>query len=487
MRRDGSRAVRSRTVQQLAVAFVAVAAAAGLGAWWAGGQETDVAKAIVLVHPLEGNAYSPGGRGDELVNLATEAEVLRSDAVARAVAVKLAGDADADALLSGISVAVPPSTQLLEITARAEDGRTAATRATVFAETYLEFRRARTESDISERTGRLQDLVTARERERSAAVARLDKVSSGGPTGVLLTQQVQDLTSQIGSLRAQLAAAQAVSQDPGQVVTPGTVAAPSVLADPLAMGLIAGGVAAALCLGVVLARRSRRANDTVRGPDDLQGLRLPLVRDLGTRVAPDALARFRTEILALKPDRPVVVTVGAVDDDEVVSFWELVESFLRARYEVVAIDLTDHAVAAAVTEVVLGDAGPAEVLVERRPMLSEPRSDALGDGRHRDAPLADVVASSGMVRALAELGKNADVLLVRCDGLLAPVGATLVPCSDAVVLEVHPGSSTRTEVEDLVEAAAHTQTPVVGVVVVRQPRSRPMLRRRTPAGGGSAD
>ncbi len=47
------------------------------------------ATATVLVSPLEGNPYSPDGRGDDLVNLQTEAQLVTTDRVSKIAGQKL--------------------------------------------------------------------------------------------------------------------------------------------------------------------------------------------------------------------------------------------------------------------------------------------------------------------------------------------------------------------------------------------------------------
>lgn len=216
----------------LAVVLAALAGGGAAAAWANHRGQEHVGTAVIMVHPLEGNAYSPGGRGDDLVNLETEAQVLRSDAVARAVLDRLGEEGQATDLLADVAVVVPANTQLLQITVHGPDDDSAVARASAFADVYLQFRSARTESAIYERTARLEELVELRQDERDAAVARLDRLAPGDPERRPVEQQVQEVIVQISSLRAQLAAAQAVAMDPGQVVTPGQLSAPGAWGIP---------------------------------------------------------------------------------------------------------------------------------------------------------------------------------------------------------------------------------------------------------------
>lgn len=448
-------------------AVLAVVLGAGAGTAWARhrGQE-HTATAVIMLAPSEGNAYSPGGRGDDLVNLETEAQVLQSDAVARAVLAALKESGTPADLLAAIKVDVPPNTQLLDITARGPDDATALARATAFAKVYLDYRKSRTVAAITDRTSRLEALVKLRESERNATVKKLELLSSGDPRRGPLDQQAQELIVQISSLRAQLAAVQAVALDPGQVVTPGQLAAPGPWADPLRAGLLGGGLALLLTLSVVVVRSGRAAPDVVRRMEDLADAGPP---PLGVLRAPvradsDAIAHARSVVLAAGSDRPPVVTVGPPARDKTLTFAALVESFARARYEVVSVDLTRPDDLAAMASLVLQEAVVDDVLVEDGHFRSRLRplpgkGEDIGD-------FGDLAASAEMARTLAELAKHADLVLVRAPGLGTAVGRALLGASTAVVVEVRLGRCRRADVDEIVAAAARADTQVVGLLGV---------------------
>lgn len=465
------------TSRQALAAVVMCLLAAALAAGWAMHRRGEhVATAVVMVHPLEGNAYSPGGRGDDLVNLETEAQVLRSDAVARAVLERIGGAEGPSALLASIDVAVPPNTQLLEISARGRDDRTAVVRASAFADVYLQFRRARTESAVFERTSRLEELVGQREGERDAAVKRLDELRPDAPERALIEQQVQEVVVQISSLRAQLAAAQAVSLDPGQVVTPGHVAPGGAWADPVR----AGGAAAVLTLlvvvGVAVARAGRAGSHLVQGLADLEDLTetggggpaLLGVVKAPVRADGVVVARLRSAVLAAGSDRACVVTIAVPGHGRAMTFTALAESLSRARFEVVTVDLTVPSSIAAMTELVLQEAVVDDVLVDAghfRSRLRPAAPTARPAGGQPD--FADLAASAEMARALAELGKRADLVLVRSPAFATPVGRSMLTAATAAVVEVHPRRCTREEVEDVLADAERGSTHVIGFVEVR--------------------
>lgn len=452
------------------VAVIATVLGAGAGATWARQRDRHhTANAVIMLHPSEGNAYSPGGRGDDLVNLETEAQLLQSDAVARTVLTTLKETGTPADLLAAIKVDVPPNTQLLDITASGPDDATAVARASAFAKVYLDYRKARTVAAIADRTSRLEALVKLRESERNATVKKLDLLGSGDPRRGPLDQQAQELIVQISSLRAQLAAVQAVGLDPGQVVTPGQLTAPGPWASPLRAGLLGGVLALLLTLSVVVVRSGRTAPDVVRrledladaGPPPLGVLRAPV------RADSDVIAHARSVVLAAGSDRPPVVTVAPPVRDKALTFAALVDSFARARYEVVSVDLTRPDDVAAMASLVLQEAVVDDVLVEDGHFRSRLRPLASGGTASVDpAGFGDLAASAEMARTLAELAKHADLVLVRAPGFGTPVGRALLAASTAVLVEIRPGRCRRSEIDEVVATAAGTDTQVVGLLGV---------------------
>src|SRR5215207_3758046 len=74
-----------------------------------------VANATILVNPLDGNPFSTKGRGDDLENLETEAQLIQSNNVARMVQKREGRATPIPEILAGLEVSVPPNTQILDI------------------------------------------------------------------------------------------------------------------------------------------------------------------------------------------------------------------------------------------------------------------------------------------------------------------------------------------------------------------------------------
>lgn len=486
--RGGSPPSGSRRAVVAVLLLTVVAAAVGaVGAvLWAGGRDQQrVATAVVLLHPLEGNAFSPVGRGDELVNLETEAQLVRSDAVATMVLEDLGLEGEPATVLDDVSVAVLPNTQLLEISVEHPDADTAVERTDAFASAFLAYRQSRSESAVFEQTARFEELIRKREDERDLALDRLADAPDGSTGATVAQQQVEEFTVEISSLRAQLAAVQAASRDPGQLVTPGAVESPGVLESPavlaLAGALAAGG--AALVLGLAAIRGGR---DPERVPLVTVPPEIPV---LGRLVPParsdsEAVASVRSTVLSGTAQRPLLVLCGTAEDaDESTLFPLVTEAFAKARYEVIAIDATVAAHADALGELLSEESGPDDVLVEYGSCLLEPEP-VHGPRPARRDELPDLAASAGMVRVLGELGKRADIVLIHPGSLLSPLARALVVCVDAVVVEAPAGATTTEGLTELAGLVERSRARLAGLVHVVPPASawRPRIAHRL-AGG----
>ena len=152
----------------LALTGTALGVAAGLRR-----AEDHTARASILVSPLDGNPYYPSGRGDDLINLETEAQLVSSDSVARAVAERI-GDP---------GLAVRPALRPLRDRAgqhpdpddrlhRRIRRRSPCGRAQGFAEAYLDFRKARSEAVTQAKTERIQNQINSQDKALSALVTK---------------------------------------------------------------------------------------------------------------------------------------------------------------------------------------------------------------------------------------------------------------------------------------------------------------------------
>src|SRR3954451_21863146 len=270
----------------LAATGTALGVAAGLRR-----AEDHTAQASILVSPLDGNPFYPSGRGDDLINLETEAQLVGSTAVGRQVANRVGGGVTPGEVLGGLAVTVPANTQILTIDYTARAAAVARQRAQAFANTYLDFRTQRADAVTRSRSQRVQHQIDDQSKVLTGLVDELN--AEQGPTRrALLQEQVNGVASQIAQLRAQLAELQTGSVDPGQVITPAGIVSRSPVSS-LVISTIAGLIAGfVLAVAIVVVRT--RAENRVHDVDDVTVAGVPLLGSVSLREVMDATHNLAT-------------------------------------------------------------------------------------------------------------------------------------------------------------------------------------------------
>ncbi len=465
----------------LCLLLASVGAAAGL--WWAAerGDQQATAQAVVLVRPLEGNAFNPSSTGTDLVNMETESQLVESSVVT-GLAAKRLGDTTGAELREGLSVTVPPNTQLVEVAAQGADAQEAVDRAQVLSKTFLAFRSDRAESDLFDRRARLQEQIRGREQQRREIVVKLGRAAQGSNAAVVRQQQITDLTTQLGELRVQLAELDASSTDPGQVVTTAEAMSPSLLGR--AWVLAALGALIGLALGLILLGGRRRLDEHVHGPEDLAHVGVPVLGRLPGPAdeRPRAVGGMRAALLAAHPDRPLVIGVAAgasADTDGCLEATaeltgELGLALRRSGMVVAVLDLASRG--SSPTGVGGGPDSPLlalSTLLEAQQDVSEVLARRRASGRALaivndlgDDAMADRAASPEMASLLAALRQVADAVVVDMGSLEDTGAQSLADAVDAVVLTVREGSSTFGELEGAIERLPLWGGRLAGMVCV---------------------
>ncbi len=467
------------------VVLLGLLGAAG-GTWWGMGQAAvHESTAVILVNPLEGNPFSPEGSGDDLVNLETEAQLVRSDAMGELVAERVDDGRTSDELLETVKVSVPTNTQLLEITTTGSSDAAANASAQAFAETYVEYRRTRTDAAVFEKTARINEQIADRNRERLALLAQLAALSPTAPRAPLLNQQLATLTTQVGELRSQLSAFTSVARDPGQVVTPATATPgglPGGIATAAVLGLLVGAA-----LGLVLALALGRLDNAVRRPEDLAAREARYLGELDLDPAgdPEQVARVRTALLAVDRRRPLVVlttTLGGPDQSVRQQGHQQGQGGTGLALAVARSLAASHLMTV-VVEVVGSETrrqrGLTDLLQGRATLdqvLSSPSShlSVLPTGTDQ-ARLDDLAAAPATGARIRELADRADVVLLACGGPDEIRTQALVALADVLVLEVHQGEASVDEVDAATADLARLGVRDICSVFVPAPRRQ---RRR---------
>lgn len=451
------------------------------------------AQATVLVAPLEGNPYSPEGRGDELVNLATEAEIVSSDTVGQLVA-----DTTGAALgevLAGLTVSVPPNTQILTIGYTATEKETAVVRAQAFADEFLRFRQSRAMDLVDSRERRYEQQISGHEEELAARVRELTSANSVGARA-LAREQIDGLTVQIGQLRSQLAQLQATPADPGQVVSPATIRRPGLLSTPLAFGALGALAAVALGLAFLLARM--RSENRVHHVDDLVAAGVPV---LGTVASDDhrwasalvrigdsqdtspamsqALQSARVALLTEETRRPVSILMvsAARQMGAPASALAVALAAAMSHFDVILVDASDSPEGMAPLVEGQGDKGLRQVLegeIQVESALTQLHDHLrylpAGTG---EEDLDNLVMSPEMGVLVQQLTAQAALVIVAAGAAQDARARALTSVTDSLVVEVAAGAVQLEELTAVLHPATGPASELLGVLFVeRTPRRR---------------
>jgi Mrp family chromosome partitioning ATPase len=224
----------------------------------------------VLVQPTGAGQDTnvSGGRTKGEINLDTEAQLVRSTAVAADAAKLLRSDAVApDTLAANVSVEVPANTSVLVITFKAPGAREAQAGSHAFAEAYLRNREETAANDLAEQIatidGKLKQLNAALAPINSR-LASLRPDSSERPN---LESQRTTITNQVNTLSARLNQLVTTTVSAGKIIRDANLPSrPSKPVLPLNLG---SGAAAGLLLGAGAAILRERLDRRIRRPDDL--------------------------------------------------------------------------------------------------------------------------------------------------------------------------------------------------------------------------
>lgn len=232
-------------------------------AWYMVAPQSYEARATVTINPITNDLFS-GSPVNQLVNTATEAEIMRSIEIAERAAAQSDLDGDPRDLRNELSVAVPPSSLALEISFTADSPEVAATGANAFAESYLDFREetaeARRAGYAEQLRSQLRDL-TEQAVEAGAGAAR------------------QVLSQEIVAVRQQLGDATSLPISAGQLVS--KALPPRFPTSPRRLPAIAGGFVVGLLLGIALAALRHRRDDRIFTSDEVSAVSdLPVIGSL---------------------------------------------------------------------------------------------------------------------------------------------------------------------------------------------------------------
>lgn len=459
--------------------LAALGLAGGLSLMLRGG-EVYTSNAQVLVNPIVGNAFSPDGGSDALESMASEAQVVISDAVVENAAADLDLDPDSRLLTSAVSVNVVPNTQVLQITVSGVRGDLVREVADAMGENYLDVREQLAVDLVQTRTDRLEAQIADTETNLEEATRKANAATTSGEEA--LQERLADgYQTDLFNQRTALTEVLNTDTEPGRVVSPAVAArteAPARTLLPPIAGTIAGGL-----LGLVVGLVRERGKDLVRGATGVSDLGVPVLGEFTKRTTSDPKALNEAMRVARlhaleQVDRPAVLVVAGVaapaDTSRLAGGLSL--AFARVPAPTTLVQATEVQLlgtsasgletVAGLSEAVLDGRDPVELLLPVEQNLV-----FLPTGR--DLPRAyERFVPELLGPVLDQLRKDDRLVVVQSPSLSQAEGEALASVADAVILVVTRHRHTFAEVERAVVMLADRRIPLAGAVIVDpdQPR-----------------
>lgn len=459
----------------LPVLLAVLGASAGA---WVGLHRPHEASATVLVNPLLGNPFSPTGTGEDLLNLESEAQLVASDQVARAVADEVGSTGDPRDLLGGLQVTVPSNTQTLVVTFSASSQQRAVQRAQAFAENYLVIRSDRAQA-LVDRQSRLLRTQIGDVRRESEQLADSRATINDPARRAAVDAQIESALDREQELQQRLQELAESAGSPGDVVNSAVPVKPFGPLPPVAVFGILGLVAFSV-MGLVLALLRTRSGSRVRHPDDVESYGLDVLGTVARKsaarsrvmlingdpttrdsLAPDGevMSKVRTAVLTHRT-RPLPISVllatASAGTPSAVTGAGLARSLAQSNLRVVLLDLGDASGAGAFAAVD-GSERPGLLEVLQGTADVDDAVRKLGNDIELVTAGADASAvqhllvNPRMESVLAALEARSEVVVVAAGSIHEPALQSLVGRVDAVLVEVNEGD---TRLKDIAELAA---------------------------------
>lgn len=465
----------------------------------------------VLVQPAGQDTNVVGGRTKGDINLDTEAQLVRSTAVAAGAAKLLRDQTPPDLLARDVVVEVPPNTAVLVITYSAQDPWQAQAGSHAFAEAYLRNREASAQAELNAQITALSSKIS----QLNAALVRINnrlaEIRPGSAERPNLESQRQTSTNQVNNLAGDLNRLTTATVSAGKVISDARL--PTEPSKPdrtlnLATGLMVGVLA-----GVGLAGLRERFDRRIRrGVDVARRAGVPLLAELNARNAPgvdDVLPpygpggrifnRLRNEVLAgLEPDAKVIVVTGASPGPaSTLVAANLAAALARTGSEVVLVGahLPESMMDAAPLARLLGVAatpGLSDVIAGRVDVIEAAQRTAripylrvITTGG--TATAAGLIQSHALRETFDLLTKQAEYVVVEAPSTATSADAqSLASLADAAILAVELRRTARPQVVDADEQLRRVGTPLLGAVVLPRIPARRGSAPAVPAPGRPA-
>jgi Mrp family chromosome partitioning ATPase/uncharacterized protein involved in exopolysaccharide biosynthesis len=446
------------------------------------------ATATVLVSPLDGNPYSPNGRGDDLTNLQSEAALVQADAVEKVVRQKFRA-----ADRSKVTVTVPPNTQVLQITYTASSATAARDGAQAFANGYLTYRSQRAQSVLNDKAAKLREQEKKVQQELSATTKRLPTAPASQKS--YLQQRINAYNNQLGVIDEQNNDIAATPVNPGSVITPAQPPKGSLTTRAATFG--GAGLAVGLFAGLLIALALERSDRRLRDVRTVQRLGVPVLSTVSSAsglvlvTAPksragEAYRRLRAAVVASVQDRPVtlLVTSATPAASATLTSSNLAVALAHAGSATIMVDASFSETSPSalfglgqskgLSDVLMRGTDPTQLLVHADSQLRLlPRGPGAGAAAER-------FSGPRMRETVRLLRDKAEYILINAPSVHDANAQALCTLADAVLIVVTLGQTTRADIEQAYLEADRAGAVVIGTVVEDSRARRAVSADRPP-------
>jgi capsular polysaccharide biosynthesis protein/MinD-like ATPase involved in chromosome partitioning or flagellar assembly len=477
----------------LAVAVIGTAAAAG---YFKAAHKVYSATASVYVSATGGIVNQvANGRTTGVVNLDTQAQVVRSTAVAQAAARLMHATDPVTQLVSRVSVAVPANSQVLSISCDASASVRAASCAQSFAQAYLAYTTAAATATTANQISDLQSRISSLQSASAKLTVEIASLPGNSPQRAAAQEQLTSDHSLLSLLNSQVGQLTTVLANPsgGSIIS--SAIPPSKPTSPQPLLVLPSGLLGGLLIGLVLAFWADRRDRRIRKRRDLAKLGIPVLMNLPLKKSrPDLsiavprspvgrefaeLAHGLTQSLGAG-NHVVMVTGASAGYGASLVAANLATALSRNQPDVTLVcanlaasavpSLTGLPAGPGLTDM-LDDGLPAAEAGQHMPEARRLRLIMPGTAAGSEA---DDLPLDVMQRQVAELSETARwVILEAPPALSGPDAYTIANVADAAVLVIETPRTRTNHVRDSVRHLEKLAVPVVGAVLLPAPDPPP--------------
>jgi len=452
----------------------------------------------VLVHPAGPDPNVAGGRTQGPVNLDTEAQLVRSTAVATGAAERLAAGPPAAELARRVQVEVPPNTSVLKISFAATTPAGAQAGSRAFAEAYLHHREQAAQAELAAQMAAIETRRDELADTLTEVNDRLTVTAPGTPAAVNLESQRDSVADQLTAMNDRLNQLATATVAAGEIISEPRLPTDPSWPKPI-IGL-ASGAALGLAVGVGAAALAERLARRLRRPADLpRRLGVPVLATLTAATMPrhDEIAspygpagrlfdRLRNEVLSgLATGQVIVVASATGGAASRLTAANLAASLARSGHEAILVDtvagpdsgdtalnrLLGTPATPGLSEVLAGRAGIAEAL-HRPPRFPRLRTISMG----ATATATGLLQSPALRTVLLTLTTQTGYVVVAAPPTTASADAqSLASHAGAALLVVERHRTRFADLADAADQLRRVGTTLLGAVVVP-----PATRREPP-------